>query len=248
MVNIALIGYGRMGQTVHALAEQKGIAVTAIVDPNVPECLPEIEADALREADVCIDFTEPDAVVENVHKLASLGKNAVVATTGWYDRMDEVQQSVAEHEIGLIWSGNFSIGVHAFFRIVAYAAQRFNQLPDYDVMAHEFHHRHKADSPSGTARMLGDLLLAALDRKETLVTEELKRKITPEELHFSSTRGGSVPGTHLVLFDSSVDTIELRHTARGREGFAVGALTAAEFIHGKTGFYSVEDLMADLGL
>lgn len=247
MANIALIGYGKMGQLVQRFAIEKGHTITAIVDPYGGEnCHKEITAEALSGADVCIDFSHPQSVVANIEQTAALGKNMVIGTTGWYKQMEDVKQMVAQNQVGLIWSGNFSIGVNALFRIVGYAAQVFKNLPDYDVLGHEFHHKGKADSPSGTATMLGNILLENLDRKGRLAVDKLERKIEPDEIHFSSTRGGSIPGTHLVMFDSPVDTIEIRHTARNREGFAAGALMAAEFIQGKTGFYTIDDLMDDV--
>jgi 4-hydroxy-tetrahydrodipicolinate reductase len=181
--------------------------------------------------------------VENIEQIAALGKNMVIGTTGWYDQLNTVKQIVEAHQVGLIWSGNFSIGVNALFKIVEYAAKVFNNLPDYDVLGHEWHHKHKADSPSGTANMLGKILLDHIERKQKLVYEMLDRKIEPDELHFSSSRGGAIPGAHLVMFDSAVDTIEIKHTARGRQGFAAGAIMAAEFIKDKTGFYNINDLM-----
>jgi 4-hydroxy-tetrahydrodipicolinate reductase len=247
MTTIALIGYGKMGQTVRRFAEAKGHTITAVVDPIAGgECHKEITAEALSGADVCIEFTTPQTAVANIRQLAALGKNMVIGTTGWYNQMEEAKRIVREERVGLIWSGNFSIGVNVLFRIADCAARMFNTLPDYDVLAHEFHHKGKADSPSGTAVMLGKILLDNLDRKQRLVTDKLDRKIEPDEIQFSSTRGGSVPGTHLLMFDSPADTIEIRHTARGREGFAAGAIMAAEFIRGKTGFYSIDDLMDEV--
>jgi len=247
MANIALIGYGKMGQMVHRFATAKGHIITAIVDPYGGEnCHKEITAEVLSGADVCIDFSQPQTAVANIEQMAALGKNMVIGTTGWYKQMDEVKQLVEQHRVGLIWSGNFSIGVNALFRIVGYAAWVFNNLPDYDVLGHEFHHKGKADSPSGTAVMLGKILQETLDRKQKLVVDKLDRKIEPDEIHFSSSRGGSIPGTHLIMFDSPVDTIEIKHTARGREGFAAGAVLAAEFIQGKTGFYGIDDLMDEV--
>ncbi len=247
MANVALIGYGKMGQLVQRFAVAKGHCITAIVDPIAGgDCYKEITAEALANAEVCIDFTQPKTAVANIKQMAALGKNMVIGTTGWYDQLDEVRQVVEQQRVGLIWSGNFSIGVNALFRIVGYAAQVFNNLPDYDVLGHEFHHKGKADSPSGTAAMLGKILLSKLDRKQRLVVDKLERKIEPDEIHFSSSRGGAIPGTHLVMFDSAVDTIEISHTARGREGFAAGAVMAAEFIQGKTGFYGIDDLMNEV--
>jgi len=246
MTSIALIGYGKMGKILETLAAEKGHTITAIVDPYAEDCYKEITQEALSGADVCIDFTHPTVVVNNIKQTAALGKNMVIGTTGWYDQMDDVKQVVAANGVGLIWSGNFSIGVNALFAIVSYAAKIFNNLPDYDVLGHEFHHKNKADSPSGTATMLTNILLENIDRKQKPVYRMLDRKIEPDELHFSSSRGGAIPGTHMVMFDSLVDTIEIKHTARGREGFASGALMAAEFIENKTGFFNIDDLMAGL--
>lgn len=242
-MKIALIGYGKMGKTIEKIAKEKGHEISAIIDPICEGCLKEINEKNLKNVDVCIDFTHPGAAVENIRKVAMLGKNIVVGTTGWYEEMGEVKKIVSENKIGLIWSGNFSIGVNALFRIVENAARIFNNLPDYDVMGHECHHKNKADSPSGTAKMLGKILVDNIDRKKKVVYEMLDRKIAADEIHFSSTRGGSIPGTHTLLFDSPVDTIEITHTARGREGFATGAVMAAEFIKGKKGLHDIDDLM-----
>jgi 4-hydroxy-tetrahydrodipicolinate reductase len=243
MTRIALIGYGQMGKILETHAAERGHEITAIVDPYAEGCIKEMNQEALSGAEVCIDFTHPQAVVNNVKQIAALGKNMVVGTTGWYEQMDEVKQVIKSNGVGLIWSGNFSIGVNALFKIVEYAARVFNNLPDYDVLGHEFHHHKKADSPSGTATMLANILLANIDRKQKLVGEMLDRRIEPDELHFSSSRGGAIPGTHLVMFDSIVDTIEIKHTARGREGFATGAIMATQFIQNRTGFYNINDLM-----
>lgn len=246
-MKIALIGYGRMGRMIRHFAETKGHSIAAVIDPLAGgDCRKEITAEALADSDVCIDFSTPNSTPANIRQIAALGKNMVIGTTGWYSRMDEARQIVAEHSVGLIWSGNYSIGVNALFRIVACAARIFNRLPEYDVLGHEFHHKGKADSPSGTAVMLGRILVESIDRKQRLVSDKLDRRIEPDEIQFSSTRGGAIPGTHLVMFDSPVDTIEIRHTARGREGFAAGAVMAAEFIRGRRGFFSIDDLMDEI--
>jgi 4-hydroxy-tetrahydrodipicolinate reductase len=243
-MNIAIIGYGRMGHEIERAAKEKGITIKSIIDPASEGAThAEISEEALRDVDVAIDFTHPEAVIENIKKVAALGKNMVVGTTGWYDKMDEAKSIVEEANTGLIWSGNFSLGVNIFFRIVGNAANIIDKFDDYDVFVHEFHHNQKADSPSGTALMIGKLLISSIQRKDKIVTEELKRKIEPNELHVSSTRGGSIPGTHIVGFDSKADTIELKHVARSRQGFAVGALRAAEFIKGKKGFFDIDSMM-----
>jgi 4-hydroxy-tetrahydrodipicolinate reductase len=160
--------------------------------------------------------------------------------------MDEVKKIVNDNKIGLIWSGNFSVGVNALFRITEYAAKLFNKIEDYDIAVNEIHHTQKADSPSGTANMIGDILVENIDRKNKIVTEAFDRKPKDDELHISSTRVGSVPGIHTITFDSSADTIELKHTARNRCGFASGSVLAAEFVKGKKGFYHIDDMMNEI--
>lgn len=242
-MNIAIIGYGKMGHEIEKAAEAKGIAVRTI-DPNASDAgFKEINEESMRDIGVCVDFSHPDAVIRNIEKAAKFKKNIVVGTTGWYGSMDKVKRIVKDFGIGLIWSGNFSIGVNAYFKIIEQAAKIMNNIKDYDVFVHEFHHSQKADSPSGTAVMIGKIITKNMERKNKVVTEELKRKIEPNELHISSTRGGSIPGTHIVGFDSAADIIELKHTARSRQGFAVGAVMAAEWINGKKGFYGIDDMM-----
>jgi len=245
-MNIAIIGYGKMGHEIEMAAEAKGISVRTI-DPTAEDAdFKEINEESMMNVDVCVDFSHPNAVIGNIEKAAKFKKNIVVGTTGWYSKMDKVKKIVKDAGIGLIWSGNFSIGVNAYFKIIEQAAKIMNNIHDYDVFVHEFHHSQKADSPSGTAVMIGKIITENMKRKNKVVTEELKRKIEPNELHISSTRAGSIPGTHIVGFDSAADTIELKHTARSRQGFAAGAVMAAEWISKKKGFYDINDLMKSI--
>ncbi len=244
-MKIALIGYGRMGKEIAAVARVKGMEVVSI-DPKEEADFKEISASSMKGVDVAIDFTHPSVVVENIRALAALGVDVVVGTTGWYGRMGEVEEIARKSNIGLIWSGNFSIGVNVFFRVVENAAVLIDSLPEYDISVHEVHHSKKADSPSGTAHMIGDIILKSMGRKTAMTTESLSRPIRPEELHVTSERVGSIPGIHTVTIDSNADTIELRHTARTRSGFALGAVMAAQFIYGKKGMYSIDDLMNTL--
>ncbi len=246
-MNIAIIGYGKMGKEIENIALSKGINITSTIDPNNPRAkYKEIDEESLKDIDVAIDFTHPSTAIKNIRKVSALGVNMVVGTTGWYDDMDKAKKTVEDAGTGLIWSGNFSIGVNILFRIIKDSAKIINKFKDYDVFVHEFHHKEKADSPSGTAIMIGNILLGNIDRKKKIVTEELKRKILPEELHISSTRGGYVPGIHTISFDGPADTIELKHTARGRQGFALGAVTAAEWVNKKKGFFNIDDLMKNI--
>ena len=245
-MNIAIIGYGKMGHEIETIAKAKGMTITTI-DPNDNEAnFKEINEESMKDIDVCIEFTNPDSVISNIKKITQFGKNIVIGTTGWYDKMDEVKKIIEDAGTGVIWSGNFSIGVNIFFKIIEDAAKIINNIDDYDIFVHEFHHNQKADSPSGTATMIGEILTNNIERKTTVVTEELNRQIKKDELHISSTRSGNIPGTHIVGFDSSADTIELKHTARNRSGFALGALMAANWIKDKKGFYDINDLMKEL--
>lgn len=239
-MHIALIGYGKMGHEVETQAVARGHTVLPIVNADDLHC-----AD-FQSIDIAIDFTESGAVLENLSLLSQKKKNVVIGTTGWYDKLSSAQQVVVENGTGCLWSANFSIGVNLYYRILEATAKLVNLFPVYDVFAHEFHHALKKDSPSGTALKIGEILLKNMQRKTTLVTDCLNRPPLPQELHMSSTRGGSVPGTHSVFFDSPADTIELTHTARNRSGFALGAVLAAEWLAQKNGFFTMDDFLNDL--
>lgn len=248
-MNVGIIGYGRMGHLIRREAQKKGFSVTTVVDPfcNEPEVTHNtLTEEALAGVDVVIDFSLPQSTLENIAICAKCGVGIVVGTTGWYSDREQAKELVLKAESGCIWSGNFSLGVQLFFLIVESAGAIMNSFDAYDCMVHEFHHNQKADSPSGTAVMIGDRLLKTLERKKRIVSEALDRRIEPDELHISSTRGGSIPGIHSVLFDSEVDTVELTHSARSRDGFAVGAVRAAEWLYQKKGFFSIEDMMQDI--
>ncbi len=246
-MNIAIIGYGKMGHETEKAAKARGINVTSVIDPNYEGASSrQIDEKSMSKVDVCIDFTAPDVVLENIKKISKFRKNMVIGTTGWYGRIDEVKRIVKQNGIGLVYASNFSVGVNAFFRIVENAARIINKIKVYDVYGYELHHSKKADSPSGTAKSLGEILVKNIKRKDTLLFDKIDRKIEPNELHFASVRAGSIPGTHVVGFDSSADTIELKHTSRNREGFALGAIMAAQWVHGKKGFYNIDDMMKSI--
>jgi len=245
-MKIAIIGYGKMGHEIDKVAKDKDMDIT-IIDPSaVGADFKEINEESMKDIDICIDFTHPESVVSNIEKISKFNKNIVIGTTGWYDKLDDVKSIVENANIGVIWSGNFSIGVNIYFKIIEESAKIMNKFNDYDSYVHAFHHNQKADSPSGTAVMIGKILTDNIERKNKIVTQELKRKIEPNELHVSSTRVGSIPGTHVVGFDSPADIIELKHTARTRGGFALGAIMAAEWIHNKKGFYDINDMMKSI--
>jgi len=246
-MNISIIGYGKMGREIEAAALEIGFRIASRIDPLVKEAdHRKISKESVGNADVCIDFTQPESAIQNLEKVAKLGNNMVIGTTGWYEREAEARKIAEENRIGCIYASNFSIGVNLFFRIAENAAGLFNHFREYDCFAVEQQHRRKKDSPSGTAKSLGEILLNRLDSKKKLETGRLDREIGKEELHIASVRGGHVPGTHSVYFDSEADTIELVHRARNRKGFASGAVTAAEWVNGKKGFFTIGDMMKEI--
>lgn len=241
-MRMGLIGYGKMGKAIQKIALERNHSIITIDPVEANADFKEINSESLNRINVCIDFTVPDSAIANVKKVSSFGKNLVMGTTEWYSKMSEMQE--ATKEIGFLWSGNFSVGMNVFFEAVKKTARIMNQLPDYDSAVCEIHHNQKKDSPGGSAQIIGNIIIKELERKNKIVgTTFSKRKPLPEELHIASMRCSSIPGTHTVYFDSIVDTIELKHTARGREGFALGALMAAEFINGKKGFFGMQDFM-----
>lgn len=246
-MNIALIGYGQMGKEIEKIARERGHAISSIIDPHVKEApFKTITEQTLKKCDVAIDFTHPSVVVDNIKKITQLKKNMVVGTTGWYGHLIEVEALVKKSKTSLIYASNFSLGVHLFYTLIESSAKIMNHFPSYDIGGYEFHHSKKADSPSGTAKSLGEILLKNIKRKKTMVYNTLNRKLSPEEIHFASLRVGEIPGTHAVLYDSLADTIELKHTARSRTGFALGAVMAAEFIQDKKGFFTINEMMENL--
>jgi len=260
-MNIAIIGYGKMGKMIEQAASARGHAIAAIVDPmgtgtsfltGVKISKSIAEAENIDAANAAIEFTQPDKSVANAIELAKRKIPTVVGTTGWHDRMEEVKLAVQEGQNSLIWASNFSIGVNLFYRIAWYAADLINKFPEYDAGGFEAHHNKKMDSPSGTAKILAEGLVSRLDRKNKIIWDMLNRKPEPGELHFPSLRIGSVIGTHSAIFDSAADTIEITHTARNREGFAVGAVLAAEWLTSLTdgkkrqGVFTIDEMLKEI--
>ncbi len=245
-MKISIVGYGRMGHEVERLAKARGIEVVSIIDPTDANATAKnITRESVSGADVLVDFSAPATSVDNIRSAAALGKNMVVGTTGWYNSLEEVKNIISRSGTGFIYSPNFSIGVNLFLKIVEHSARLFDKAKDYDAFVFESHHNQKIDSPSGTAKAIADIMLKNMERKKKAIFEKLDRKILPEELHVASVRAGYIPGTHVVGFDSEADTIELKHTARSRAGFALGALVAAEWIKDRKGFYTMQDFMSD---
>jgi 4-hydroxy-tetrahydrodipicolinate reductase len=258
-MRIAVVGYGRMGRSIARVASERGHEIVAVVDPVIDPAadrddLPRAETrlhgavtgEAFADVDTVLDFSSPRSAVDNISVYATAGVAAVIGTTGWYDRLDEVGKLWARSSRGLVYGANFSIGAHVFLKTAAYAASLVSEIGDYDLLIHEIHHGRKKDSPSGTALTLARRVMEAAPRKTKIETGAMDREMRGEELHVSSTRGGSFPGTHTLYLDSEADTVEIRHQARSRNGFVIGAVMAAEWVVSRSGIYPVEELMTDL--
>ncbi len=229
-MKILLVGHGRMGRLVESLAGEYGCEIAGIVDP--PAGTDGVDSDRWRGADVAIDFSSPEAVMANVQALARRRINVVLGTTGWGEHEAALRKTIAESGIGIVAAPNFSTGVVLFESIVAHAAKLFAPLAEFGAFVHEAHHSTKKDAPSGTALKL----------ERTMRDAGFARPID-----VSSTRAGSIPGTHTIGFDGPAETITLVHAARDRTAFARGALTAAQWVNGKRGWYSMRDVLGLTG-
>ncbi|OVE75117.1 4-hydroxy-tetrahydrodipicolinate reductase [archaeon D22] len=245
MVKISIVGYGGMGKMIEADAKARGIEIVSIISPGAKEAThEEINADSLKEADVVIDFTLPNVFMENLKKYCELKKDVVVGTTGWYDKLDQVKEMVKSAGIRFLWGSNFSVGVHMYFKIIEAASNLVNYAEDYDVWAFELHHHNKADSPSGTAKTLSDIMLKNIDRKKRVEYGMVDRRIEKDELHFASVRGGPVNFEHTIGLDSAADCITIKHAARNRSGYASGAVLASVWLaKQEVGYYEVDDFI-----
>ena len=237
-MNIGIIGYGKMGKEIERAAREKGFTVGGTFDIDTPL----LTKEQARTIDVGIHFAAGDSVLRDVEHWSRLGKDLVIGTTGWGKDLDAVRAVIKKAGTGLLYASNFSVGVNVLFRLARNLASMVNALPEYDVSIQETHHKEKADSPSGTALSLAEILLKSLHRKKNILTGTSQGKIDPSALNISSTRVGNVVGTHTVLVDSAADSIELTHRAKNRQGFALGALLAAEWIRGRKGVFTMDDL------
>jgi 4-hydroxy-tetrahydrodipicolinate reductase len=227
-MNLAIVGYGKMGHLVERLAPEYGFAVPLRLDIEDNADGAGITRERFRGIDVAVEFSTPDTAPTNIERLAAAGVNTVVGTTGWAEHAARARVAVERGGIGLVWSPNFSIGVNVFMHLVAEATRRLAAYPEYGAWAWEIHHAAKKDAPSGTLLKL---------------VEEMKRADPQRHVDTSVSRAGMHPGTHDVGFDSAADTITLRHTARSREGFARGALEAARWVVGKKGWFEFRDVL-----
>ena len=236
-MKIALIGYGKMGKTIDQLAQAAGHEVVLRIDVgnNV-----DLNAQNLGQADVAIEFTRPESAFNNVVTCLENGVPVVSGTTGWLDRLEEAKQLVEKYQGGLFYASNYSIGVNIFFAVNKYLAKLMKRYDQYAVEMEEIHHTQKLDAPSGTAITLAEGILGELQHKKAWINAASENA---EELPIISKRIDKVPGTHTISYNCPIDNITITHTAHSREGFARGALAAAEWMVGKQGFYGMEDML-----
>ena len=229
-MKLALIGYGAMGKLIRQLAEDRGHEIGAIIDATDSHASSSALAEKLSGSAVAIDFSTAEAVRRNVEACLSAEVPLVQGTTGWSAEREGIEKIVNEADGAFVFGANFSIGVNLFYRVADYAAELFAKFPEYETFIEEQHHSRKKDAPSGTALKLKEIISRRIDK----------------DFSVSATRAGNIPGTHRVGFDGPADQILLEHTARSREGFAAGALLAAEWIVGKKGFYEFTDVIDEV--
>jgi len=236
-MKIALIGYGKMGQTIERIALERGHVIVSKIDIDNPD---DFDSEAFKSADVAIEFTAPHVALSNYRRAFAAGVAVVSGTTGWTEALPELKKEIEVGGKTLFWSSNFSLGVNVFMAVNKYLAGIMNQFPNYNVEMTEVHHTQKLDAPSGTAITLAEEILEKLDRKSVWVKET---EIKPEEMAIKSIREGQVPGIHTIRYESEVDSITITHDAKSRVGFALGAVVAAEFTAGKKGYLGMDDLL-----
>lgn len=246
-LRVLLVGYGKMGIEIKKCLLLRGHSVAAIVDPytehhystvpDVPNSTP---------VDVAIDFSTSESFLRGYRHYTTRGVSAVIGTTGWYDAFDAVAAAFREAECGCLYGTNFSVGAQMFLKLVAEATKLFSPISAYDFMLTEMHHKQKKDSPSGTAKSAAQIIIQNHPRKQRTTSDSLQRAIDSDELHVTSVRGGSIPGVHTLTIDSPFDSITVTHTARTREGFALGAVLGAEWIVGRNGIHNIQDVIGSI--
>jgi 4-hydroxy-tetrahydrodipicolinate reductase len=237
IMNIALIGYGRMGHEIETIAIKRGHKVKLIIDQDNTGDLTEAN---LQGIDVAIEFSSPDAALSNITKCLENRIPVVSGTTGWLDNYNEAVNTCKKYTSSFMHSSNFSIGVNILFRLNTELAKQMERYSEYQVSIEEIHHTKKLDAPSGTAIILADGITRSHSEYEGWCFDNERKS---NRIPISSVREGMVPGTHVVKWDSDIDSISLRHEAKNRKGFALGAVVAAEYIHSREGIFTMNDVM-----
>lgn len=236
-MKILILGYGKMGKTIEQIALKRNHTVPYKIDVSNKQTLIDLKRE---EVDVAIEFSSPESAFENIKICIEKGIPVVSGTTGWLDKKPQIEQLTKEKNGSFFYASNYSVGVNLFFHLNKILAGIMNNFPEYSVNMEEIHHTEKRDAPSGTAITLAEGVLEKLNRKNTWVNEETDKK---EELSILSKRIAKVPGTHTVEYSSNIDSIEIKHTAHSREGFAEGSVIAAEWIIDKKGIFGMDDML-----
>jgi 4-hydroxy-tetrahydrodipicolinate reductase len=236
-MKIALIGYGKMGRFIEKIAQERGHEIVSIIDVKNPE---DFESSAFKSADVAIEFTRPESALSNYRKAFQAGVPVVSGTTGWTEHMETIRQEVENNHRTFLWASNFSLGVNLFFALNKQLAKMMNDYSMYNVDMCEVHHTEKKDAPSGTAISLAKDVIQNLDRKDSW---QLGNQHESSQLGIQALREPGVPGTHTIHYESPVDEITITHKAKSREGFALGAVLAAEYASQHTGWLTMNDVL-----
>jgi 4-hydroxy-tetrahydrodipicolinate reductase len=236
-LKIALIGYGKMGKAIEGIAVERGHEIVLRIDAENTEAL---NNDNLQQADVAIEFTNPDSAIKNLTACFDARIPVVSGTTGWLEHWEQIKSDCENKKATLLYASNFSIGVNLFFELNKKLAQLMQNRPEYNCAIEEIHHTAKKDAPSGTAITIAENIIAENQHKKTWVLGETNDS---DSLSIISKRIDPAPGTHIVSYNSAIDSIEIKHTAHNRIGFATGALLAAEFVLGKKGVYGMGDVL-----
>ena len=237
MMKIAILGYGKMGKVIEEIALQRGHSI----DLKVNQTNLDFDLELLSDCDVAIEFTAPESAVKNINKCFEANVPVVVGTTGWYAEFNAVQERCISENKGLLYATNFSVGVNIFYEINKKLAALMDVNSQYDVKVKETHHLQKLDAPSGTAISIAEGIIDNLDRKDSWKNDLI---VFENELAIESIRTEDVPGTHVVKYESDIDFVEIKHEAKNRNGFAFGAVLAAEYIRGKKGVFTMKDVLS----
>ena len=236
-MNIALIGYGKMGKAIEEIALQRGHTIVLKIDIENAD---QFTKENLKKADVAIEFTGPHSAFENVKKLMQFGTATICGSTGWLEKLEEISSDCKKNNAAFLYASNFSVGVNIFFEVNKRLASLMKDHEDYEIQLTEIHHTAKKDAPSGTAITLAEQVLENIHRKKKWANHISDN---PEDLEILSERIDPAPGTHKVKYSSAIDDIEIIHTAHTRKGFALGAVLAAEFLKEKKGIYSMKEVL-----
>lgn len=240
-MKILLVGYGKMGQTIEKIAQDKGHEIAGRIDKNN---LAELANYTSESVDIAIEFTQPDSAIQNIKTCLSNDIPVICGTTGWLEQLPEIEEACQANNGAFFYASNFSVGVNIFFHLNKYLAKMMNSQAEYEMDVEETHHVHKKDAPSGTAITIAEGILENMDRKKAWKLEgEGKDEVNEQEIGVTSYRIDEVPGTHQVSYSSEIDSIEISHTAHSRQGFAQGAVLAAEWIKGKQGIFGMDDML-----